>query len=166
MVRRAGKPRLPERSEYDPEPGTAPLGEVGWDEVEERLASEHDYWLVTTRAGGRPHAVALWAVWVDEALWFSASPGTVTSRNLERDPRALVHLESGRMPVVLEGRVERPTPESVPSSMVETYEAKYGWRMDPGDAGMPFLVLRPEVARAWRAEDVRGSVVRWAFDAS
>jgi hypothetical protein len=165
MVRRAGKPRLPDRQEYDPEPGSPGLAEVAWEDVERRLASDLDYWLITTRDDGRPHAIAIWAVWLHDALWFTTAPGTASARNLARDPRALVHLESGRQPVLLEGSVERPVPDQVPPSVIDAYEAKYGWRMDPRDAGMPFLVLRPNVARAWRAEDVRGSVVRWEFDA-
>jgi len=77
----------------------------------------------------------------------------------------VVHLESGSNPVVLEGSVERPSPELVPGPAIDAYEAKYGWRMDPADAGMPFLAFGPSLARAWSADDVRGSAVRWTFDA-
>ena len=34
MVRRVGKPRLPDREEYDAEVGLAPLAEVDWGDVE------------------------------------------------------------------------------------------------------------------------------------
>lgn len=164
MVRRAGKPRIPERDEYDAEPGTAPVAEVAWDDVERRLADEQNYWLVTTRADGPAHAIAIWAVWVERALWFTSNPDTASAKHLASEPRALAHLESGSEPVVLEGRVDRPAPEAVPERVVEAYRVKYGWRLDPKDSGMPYHVLRPEVARAWRAEDVRASVVRWQFD--
>jgi len=89
----------------------------------------------------------------------------VSARNLARDRRALVHLESGSELVVLEGTVERASPEAVPGSAIDAYEAKYGWRMDPADEGMPFHAFRPDVARSWSAADVRGSAVRWTFDA-
>jgi hypothetical protein len=165
MVRKAGKLRLPDREEYDPDPGRDPTPESSWDDVDDRLAGERNYWLVTTRADGRPHAIAVWAVWVDGALWLTSSPDTVSAKNLARDPRAIVHLESGATPAVLEGTVERPAPEGVPAAVIDAYEAKYGWRMDPADEGMPFHAFRPSVARAWSADDVRGSGVRWTFDA-
>jgi hypothetical protein len=165
MVRKAGKPRLPDRQEYDPDPGRDPTPEVSWHDVERRLAGERNYWLVTSRADGRPHAIAVWAVWVDGALWLASNPDTISAKNFARDPRALVHLESGSSAVVLEGSVERPEPEAVPGSVIDGYEAKYGWRLDPADAGMPFQAFRPILARAWSADDVRGSAVRWTFDA-
>lgn len=98
MVRKAGKLHVPDRPEYEPDPGSPSVPEVMWEDVERRLRSERDYGLVTTRPDGRPHAVPEWAVWVEEALWFTSSPRTATARNLVRDARALVHLDSGRWP--------------------------------------------------------------------
>ena len=163
MARRVGKPRLPDRDEYGGDEGSPPAKEVAWEDVERRLRDERYYWLVTTRRHARPHSIPIWAIWADAALWFASSPDTVSARNVARERRALVHLESGSAPVVVEGAVDRPAPDEVPPAVVEAYEAKYGWHLDPSDVGMPYFVLRPEVARAWIAADVKGSAVRWEF---
>jgi len=139
MVRRAGKPRIPERDEYDAEPGTAPVAEVAWDDVERRLADEQNYWLVTTRADG-PAAIAIWAVCVERALWFTSNPDTASAKHLASEPRALAHLESGSEPVVLEGRVDRPAPEAVPERVVEAYRVKV--RLAFGSEGQRHAVPR------------------------
>jgi hypothetical protein len=99
-------------------------------------------------------------------LWFASSPETVSAQNLARTPRALVHLERGSAPVVLESAVTRPNPDEVPPAIVQAYETKYGsrWHLDPSDDSMPYFVLRPAVVRAWEANDVRRSVIRWEFD--
>ena len=51
-----------------------PVAEVGWNHVERRLTGDRFYWLVTTKANGRPHAVAIWIVWSHGAAWFTSSP--------------------------------------------------------------------------------------------
>jgi hypothetical protein len=35
--------------------------------------------------------------------------------------------------------------------------------MDPEDPGMSFYSLKAETAIAWKAQDPRGSAVRWTF---
>jgi hypothetical protein len=65
MARRVGKPRLPDRDEYGADPGSSPANEVAWEDVERRLTDELNYWLVTARPDGRPHAIVIWGVWAD-----------------------------------------------------------------------------------------------------
>jgi hypothetical protein len=64
--------------------------------------------------------------------------------------------------VIVQGWVKGPDPESL-EAVVDTYEAKYEWRLDPHPAGMPFFELTPSRVLAWRAEDVRGTSSRWDF---
>src|SRR5262249_2701778 len=106
----AGRPRLPDRHEYNLEPDTP----VPWDEGEQSLISERYFWIVTTRSGGRPHAIPIWAVWLNETLWFASSPETVSAKNLATTPWALVHVPSGRNPIVIEGTTERLPPTAAP----------------------------------------------------
>src|SRR4051812_13281085 len=76
-----------------------------WSRAAEQLEGAHNYWLCTTRADGRPHAAPLWGLWLDDAFWFSTDAASVKGRNMARDPRIVVHLESGADTVVLEGEV-------------------------------------------------------------
>src|ERR1700748_2060743 len=107
------------------EPGQRP-----WDDVERALRAARSYWLCTTRADGRPHAMPVWGVWLAGALWFGTGRVSIKGRNLARDPRAVVHLESGDDVVVLEGEVELPAERDKLERFVELYEQKYGERID------------------------------------
>jgi hypothetical protein len=102
------------------------------------------------------------AVWHEDRLFFSTSPETVTARNLVRRPHVVAHPESASEVVVLDGSADRPDRRML-GRVVEAYESKYGWRLDPEDAGMPFYELTPRLALAWRAEDIQGSAARWDF---
>ena len=46
-------------------------------------------------------------------------------------------------------------------AVVAEYEEKYGWRMNPDDAGMPFYTVAAHTVVDWRAQDPRGSGARW-----
>lgn len=45
-------------------------GTLPWAWAEDRLAGAETYWVATTRPGGRPHLVPIWAAWLDGRLWF------------------------------------------------------------------------------------------------
>jgi len=42
-----------------------------WSWAVERLSAAHNYWICTTRPDGRPHAVPVWGVWLDDAVWLA-----------------------------------------------------------------------------------------------
>jgi len=115
-------------------------GLLPWSWAVERLTASRNYWISTVRANGRPHAMPVWGVVVDETLWFGT--GGVKRRNLLRDPRLVAHAESGDEVVILEGRVEEvPLGEDVR----DAYAAKYDHRPEQER----FWVVRPDVAFAW-----------------
>jgi pyridoxamine 5'-phosphate oxidase-like protein len=82
-------------------------GMLPWSFASERLERSHNYWICTTRPDGRPHAMPVWGVWVEGALYFSTAPSSVKARNLGRNPALVVHLESGDECVILEGVAEQ-----------------------------------------------------------
>jgi hypothetical protein len=103
----------------------------------------------------------VWGIWEDGRLWFTMSPRTRTARHLASAPHGLVHLPDAADVIVLEGEVAQAAPETVPLTVIDRYEATYGWRLDPADPDMPYFAFRAAVARAWRAADVRGTASRW-----
>jgi Pyridoxamine 5'-phosphate oxidase len=135
-------------------------GVVEWDWADERLARSRNYWITTVSANGAPHAVPVWGVWLDGALVFGTDPAAVKARNLERDPRVVVHLESGDEVVILHARAE-PVPAEMGDAVLDAYEAKYGMRMELGDG---WFLIRPHRALAWRETDYPSSATR--FDLS
>ncbi|MFO7679369.1 MAG: pyridoxamine 5'-phosphate oxidase family protein, partial [Chloroflexota bacterium] len=66
--------------------GIQPIGSgenlIPWVEVSQKLTRARNYWLATTRPDGRPHAMPVWGVWLDEAFYFGTGADTVKARNL------------------------------------------------------------------------------------
>ena len=100
-------------------------GMLPWSWAEERLTRSHDYWCATTWPDGRPHVMPVWAVWLDEALWFSSSPTARKARNLGRDPRCVLTTDDALEPVVLEGRAERVDARPLAEVFTAAANAKY-----------------------------------------
>lgn len=100
-----------------------------WVDVEARLVASDVYWMATNGPGGAPHVVPRWGVWVDGALWYDGSPETLHARNLARDPRAVLHLESGTDVVILHGTsgTAPPAPaDGIGRQLSEAMTRKYG----------------------------------------
>ena len=151
---RAEAPRMP-RGYGVPTDGSG--GELlPWSWAEEQLTEARNYWICSTRADGRPHAVPVWGVWFDGAVWFGTNPSSTKGRNMARDPRIVVHLESGDGVVILEGEVELP--DVLPERVAEAYEQKYGHRVER------LFALRPRVAQTWTEQDFARNATRWVFD--
>jgi len=133
---------------------------VPWSWVEDQLATSRNYWVVTTRDDGRPHAMPVWGVWVDGAMLFSTDPSSVKGRNLEARPDIVIHLESGDEVVVLEGRVEKLATARL-EAFVEAYDAKYAHRIDTSNPDFGLYQLEPHSVLAWREADFPTSATRF-----
>jgi PPOX class probable F420-dependent enzyme len=123
----AGRPFMPGYGIAGPDEGG---GLLPWSWAEERLAGSHTYWLVTVRPDGRPHAMPVWAVWDDGALWFSSAVGSRKIRNLRAERRCVATTEDGRRPVVVEGRATIVTEPASLQRLVDLENAKYGTALD------------------------------------
>jgi PPOX class probable F420-dependent enzyme len=142
-----------------PADGTA----LPWSAVVGWLTDARNYWVGTTRADGRPHAMPVWGLWTDGALWFSTDPDSLKGRNLAARPDAVVHLESGDEVCVLEGRAERVRDHAALATFDDRYEAKYQVRPSSmGDAAGVY-VLRPATALAWTEAEFPTTATRFAF---
>jgi PPOX class probable F420-dependent enzyme len=87
-----------------------------------RLEESHNLWVCTTFPDGRPHAMPVWGVWHEGAVWFSTGHESRKTRNLERDPRCVVATEDGRRAVTVEGVATRV---AMTDAFVEAYRRKY-----------------------------------------
>ena len=81
------------------------------------------------------------------------------ARNLARDPRVVVHSESGDDVVILEGEAEKV---ALDDAIGAEYEAKYGWRVQPDETSV-WLRVAPASAQTWRESDYPRSAARWVF---
>ena len=132
-------------------------GLLPWSFADTRLASAHNYWLVTNASGGPPQTAPVWGLWRDGAFVFATNTRSPKARNLARDPRAVVHLESGDEVVMLHGRAAPLAAAALPPILVE-YERKYAIELEPGDG---WFELRPSYVHAWREADFPKSATRF-----
>ena len=132
-------------------------GMLDWSWAEERLEASRNYWVATSGADGAPASAPVWGVWADGAVHFGTSPSSRKGRNLGRDPRAVVHLESGDEVVILQGEAEVV---EVAESVLDTYERKYGYR----PPSTRLFRLKPNRALAWLEADFPKTATRFDFD--
>jgi hypothetical protein len=101
------------------------------------IADAPDYWVTTVSASGRPHAVPVQGVWLDEVFYFGGGPDVLWARNLRENPFVSIIVGGGADATIFEGPIER-TPEGtdVPQA-TNAYKKKYGFPHPP-----PFWVLR------------------------
>jgi PPOX class probable F420-dependent enzyme len=137
-------------------------GMLDWSWAEERLVAARNYWVTTTRADGRPHAAPVWGVWLDGALLFGTNPESVKGRNIARDPRVVVHLESGDEVVILEGSITMLDDPERLRELERVYGAKYDF--DAKFQGA--FELRPDSALAWTERDYPRTATRFDFTKS
>ena len=134
-------------------------GMLPWSWADERLAASRSYWIVTASAGGTPNAAPVWGVWADGAVHFSTSTRSRKGRDLSRDPRVVIHLESGDEVVILHGEVE---PFELTDALADAYEAKYDYRPTSGEG---WYLLRPQRGLAWIEADYPKTATRFDFHA-
>jgi hypothetical protein len=82
---------------------------------------------------------------------------------MARDPRIVIHLESGDETVILEGEVERPHDRGVLTRFADAYEEKYAYRPEPSSQDHGIYVLRPKAAQTWTENDYPRTATRWVF---
>ena len=152
----------PRRSRPSFEPGYGisadEEGMLEWSWADERLAASRNYWIVTASADGASHSVPVWGVWVDGAVYFGTDPNSRKGRNIARDPRIVVHLESGDEVVILHGEVAIA---KVGDAVLDAYKAKYGYRPPTKQ----LFRLAPRRALAWLEADYPKTATRFDFDA-
>jgi PPOX class probable F420-dependent enzyme len=135
-----------------------------WSWAVERLAAARNYWICTTRPDGHPHAVPVWGLWLEDAVWFSTARDSQKGRNLARNPALTIHLESGDETVILEGDAEEVRDRESLEPFADAYDAKYDYRPDASGDGAPVYMLRPRVALTWLERDYPRTATRWVFE--
>ena len=143
-------------------------GMLSWSWARERLERATGYWLITSRPDGRPHAIPTWGAWVDDRFYCEGSPQTRYGRNIARDPRVVVHLESVDEVVIVEAtaalleQIEKAKSKRIEAGYAKYKEAK-GYEADPSGWPGALWEVVPRVARGWSS--FPKDVTRWTFEA-
>lgn len=155
----AGRPLMP--ASYGIEPADKGAGLLNWEHVTERLTAARNFWICTTRGDGRPHAMPVWGLWMDDAVYFSTDAMSQKGRNLAARPQVVVHLESGDDVVIIEGRASKVDVPQLLARFVDAYDTKYGYRIDTDNPSFSVFAIEPVVAMAWLEADFPGGATRW-----
>jgi general stress protein 26 len=142
-------------------------GMIPWSWANEQMAQSRNYWIATTRPDGRPHAMPVWGVWLDETLYFGTDGGSRKARNIAANPYIVAHVESGNDVVIVEGVVKVVEEMELLRRVARALAAKYPPYNPEPDLGMGdnvWYVLRPQKALAWLESDFPKTATRWKFD--
>lgn len=149
--------------------GIQPLGDgqnlLPWSRASQQMTEARNYWLATTRPDGRPHAVPIWGIWLDETLYFGVGRNSVKGRNLAHNPTVSVHLESGDDVVILEGGVREVQDLDQLRHIYAIYGEKYGLDMSANaeEGAEPTFAFSPTLAFAWLEHDFPNTATRYTF---
>lgn len=137
---------------------------ISWSRVTKQLTKAHNYWIVTSRPGGRAHAAPVWGLWLNGAFYFSTDLTSGKGRNIVTNSKLIVHLESGDDVVIIEGVAEHLAPKSpILTRFVNTYEKKYDLRPDVKVPSYGVYRVRPNIAYGWLEKNFPESATRWLF---
>lgn len=87
-----------------------PEGLLDWEWAEQRLLAERNFWFVTADAGGRPHSMPVWGVWMPERERFGMCcyAGARKARNIGDNDQVVVTTTNSVECVSIEGRAVNP----------------------------------------------------------
>ena len=153
---KASRPRMPG---YGMPAGTKGL--LPWTWAEKRLQKSHNYYVMTVRANGTPHAMPVWGIWVDSRFYFSTGARSVKARNLAANASCVICTEDAAESVVVEGTATPVTDPARVKVLSPHYARKYkSFTLDPKMG--PIFEVAPNVVFGLDEERFK-SMTRWTF---
>ncbi|HEV2781029.1 MAG TPA: pyridoxamine 5'-phosphate oxidase family protein [Actinophytocola sp.] len=126
-----------------------PKKKLAWAVVRTELERAKHYWLTTVRSDGRPHAVPLDGVWLDDVWYYGGSEESVHRRTALAHPPVVMHLPDPIKAVIVEGSVRRTRPGvDLAQRLADTSNEKYGYGNTAGSYAET-LALHPSRVIAW-----------------
>jgi hypothetical protein len=147
-----------------------PAPALTWPHVCTVMAPSRNYWLNTISADGSPHVSAVWGVASDDYFYFYTSRGSIKARNLTRDNRAALHLESAQDVIIVHGHVEDLGDPTLSPEILSALTRKYDQRGDVDylpTNDQSYDVLYRFIARRallWQLDEFDTSQRRWSSD--
>lgn len=131
-------------------------GFIPWSVVDLRMRAARTIWLATARPDGRAHAVPVWFVWCDPAVYTVTRGDLQKAVNLRHQSWTVAHLGDGDDAVILEGPAVVVSDGTEVDAVDRAWSAKY---VDPG-SGIHDSVRVPDV-EVWRVDPAH--VMTWAY---
>lgn len=154
---RTERPQIPDYGISKSKNGLLP-----WNWAAKTLTESREYWIVTVRPDGRPHAMIIWGLWFDGAFWFGTGRNTQKARNLANNSNCVVGTQNAAEAVILEGVAELITNVAMPKKLKPTSLRKYG--ISGGDGSEPLYRVRPKRVFGLIEKSFPKTATRWIFD--
>lgn len=154
---RTERPQIPDYGISKSKAGLLP-----WKWAVKTLAESREYWIVTVRPDGRPHAMIIWGLWFDGAFWFGTGSKTQKARNLAKNANCIVGTQNAAEAVILEGTAELITDPSIGKKLEPASVRKYG--MGGGSGSEPVYRVRPRRVFGFIEKSFPKTATRWIFD--
>jgi hypothetical protein len=137
-------------------------GLLPWSWAEQRLKKSHNYWIVTSRPSGAPHAMPVWGIWVDSVFYFSTGRASRKSKNLAKNKHCVVCNELAHEAVIVEGTAKEVKDAKLIRRLGVPYHAKYKpWKLDPAMGAI--YAVAPRVVFGMYEKKFATSATRWTF---
>jgi general stress protein 26 len=123
-------------TELDPRFSDPDASASSWEDVRKAIDGAELFWISTVRSDGRPHVTPLPAVWCDSALYFCTGAGEQKGVNIARNGNCALTTGNNAwkagLDVVIEGRAQRVTDESLLRRLASAWNSKYhgDWNFD------------------------------------
>ena len=158
--------RVPTRTDrpWMPDYGLAAESEglLPWSWAVDHLRAAQRFWVSSVDPLGSPHLSAVWAVWADDALWFSCGARSRKARNLLASGRCSVAAERADEAVTVTGHARRVEDAAAIAPVSEAYATKYGEGF-PDAASNPLFAVFPDVVIGIVESDLVTRATRWTF---
>ena len=154
---RTERPQIPDYGISKTKAGMLP-----WKWAVKKLSESREYWMMTVRADGRPHAMIIWGLWFDGAFWFGTGSKTQKARNLAKNPNCIVGTQNAAEAVILEGVAELITDGAIKKKLEPVSLSKYG--MSGGGGSEPVYCVRPRRVFGLTEKTFPKTATRWTFD--
>ena len=152
-----GRPHIPDYGISKSKTGMLP-----WKWAEKMLSESREYWIITVRPDGRPHAMIIWGVWFESAFWFGTGAKTQKARNLAKNPYCVVGTQNAAEAVILEGVAELVSDAAKQRKLKPESLRKYG--ISGGGGSEPVYRVRPTRAFGFIEKTFPKTATRWTFD--
>jgi nitroimidazol reductase NimA-like FMN-containing flavoprotein (pyridoxamine 5'-phosphate oxidase superfamily) len=103
----------------------ATRGHIPWSNVDGRLVSMREIWVVTASPKGRPDATPVWFWWDGDAIYFTCASVSSKARNIAHEPEVVLINGDGADPIIVKGRAERVSEREELSRVDGAYAKKY-----------------------------------------
>ena len=153
---RTERPRIPDYGISSSKTGLLP-----WKWAREKLTESREYWIITVRPDGRPHAMIIWGLWVDGAFWFGTGKKTQKARNLANNANCIVGTQNAAEAVILEGVAEKITDARMLKKLEPVSAKKYGMS---GGGAEPVYRVQPQRVFGFIEKTFPKTATRWIFD--